>query len=299
MSGHTYRNADVDVAGGSLRVGVWEPPGDPSAPTVLALHGITATHRSWMFLPEHLPRSRIVAPDLRGRGRSNHLPGPYGMRRHAEDLTAVLAALGLDRVQVIGHSMGAFVAVELAYIRPALVSELLLVDGGLPFEIPTGMDQAELTQSVLGPAIERLSRTFPEPHAYREFWAAHPAFGPELLAELGDYFDYELERDGDQWRPSARIEAISADQADVLDTDATTRALTSVRVPTTFVHAARGLQDGAPLYGPEQVNMWQEHLPLMTTTWSTEHNHYTIVMSRAGARLVAQQLSGSGEGVRR
>src|SRR5690625_1586272 len=136
MSTHAYHRRDIEVAGGLLRVGVWEPTNQsaPVPPTVLALHGITANHLSWMFLPEQLPGVRVVAPDLRGRGRSNRLPGPYGIGNHTEDLIAVLTALGTDRATVVGHSMGAFVAVELAYRHPATVSELLLVDGGLRSE---------------------------------------------------------------------------------------------------------------------------------------------------------------------
>ncbi len=91
MTSPTYRTHDVPVAGGTLRVGVWEPPeATAETPTVLAIHGITASHRCWLAVVEALPQVRIVAPDLRGRGRSNQLPGPYGMPAHAADLVAVL-----------------------------------------------------------------------------------------------------------------------------------------------------------------------------------------------------------------
>ena len=53
---------------------------------------------------------RLIAPDLRGRGRSNTLPGPFGMTRHADDMAAVLDFLGVPRAVVVGHSMGGFVS---------------------------------------------------------------------------------------------------------------------------------------------------------------------------------------------
>lgn len=299
MSTHTYRAVDVPVSGGTLRVGVWDPVA-PAGPvrTVLAVHGITATHRSWCYLPAALPGARVVAPDLRGRGRSNRLPGPWGMARHAADLAAVLAELGAGPVPVIGHSMGAFASVALAHRHPDLVEQLVLVDGGLPIDLPAGADPDTVMEAVLGPAIRRLSMTFPDPGAYRAFWADHPAFGPALVADLGDYFDYDLEPDGDAWRPSSRIDAVTQDQRELVTAAAVAPALEGLMVPTRFVHAPRGLLDDAPLYTADHVTRWEERIATMTTTWTSDLNHYTIVMSPSGARLVADQLSPTPEGVR-
>ena len=110
----SYRTLDVAVRGGTLRAGVWGPQ-DPGTPTVLAIHGITASHRCWTLLAGQLPGVRIIAPDLRGRGRSNALPAPYGMVSHAEDMAALLDAAGVEKAVVLGHSMGAFVAVVTAH----------------------------------------------------------------------------------------------------------------------------------------------------------------------------------------
>ena len=71
---------DVPVAGGTLRVASWPGTGVP----VLAIHGITSSSRTWPFLAESVDNP-VFAPDLRGRGRSNHLPGPVGIAQHAED----------------------------------------------------------------------------------------------------------------------------------------------------------------------------------------------------------------------
>ena len=50
-----YRTVDAPVAGGTLRVGVWEPAdGAADAPTVLLVHGVTASHRSWPLVTRHL-----------------------------------------------------------------------------------------------------------------------------------------------------------------------------------------------------------------------------------------------------
>ena len=133
-----YRTTEVEVRGGTLHTAIWGPE-DPAAPTILAVHGVTASHKAWPELAEALPDVRIIAPDLRGRGRSNALPAPYGMPSHAEDLAAVLAALSTGPVVVVGHSMGAFAAVVLANLFPERVRSLVLVDGGLPLQVPAGL----------------------------------------------------------------------------------------------------------------------------------------------------------------
>ena len=115
----SYETVDVEVRGGSLRVGIW---GTETEAPVLAVHGITANHLAWQLVAEALPDVRIVAPDLRGRGRSSGLPGPYGMVQHADDLAQLIDQLGLGPVPVVGHSMGGFVAVAVADRHPDLIS---------------------------------------------------------------------------------------------------------------------------------------------------------------------------------
>lgn len=87
MTARTARAVEVPVAGGVLRVGVWDAA--PDAPTILAVHGVTSSHLAWQLLAEELPGVRIVAPDLRGRGQSNALAGPAGMAAHADDLAEI------------------------------------------------------------------------------------------------------------------------------------------------------------------------------------------------------------------
>ena len=108
----------VPVRGGRLRVTCW-PGRREESPVALAVHGITANSRAWDVVARQLDGEvTVLAPDLRGRGLSASLPGPYGMAEHAADLVAVLDHLGVARALVLGHSMGAFVACMAAVRYP-------------------------------------------------------------------------------------------------------------------------------------------------------------------------------------
>lgn len=311
---HTYATLDVPVAGGRLRVGVWDPVaagGSVAAddgtdggarravPTVLAVHGITASHRAWPAVVAALPGVRVVAPDLRGRGRSNTLPGPYGMGAHADDLATVLDALGVESVVALGHSMGAFVSVVLAHRHPGRVSRLVLVDGGIPLPPPTGLapdaTHDEVLRALLGPAVERLERTFADREEYRGFWRAHPAFASAWAEPWGDvvagYVDYDLVGEAPTLRPASSGAAVSADSLELYEGGPLADALAGDRpldVPLVLLRAPRGLLDEPEaLYSPEHLAAWRERLPGLRTRDVAGINHYTIIMSPPGVEAVA------------
>lgn len=286
------RQHDIPVAGGTLRV-VEQGPAD--APALIAVHGITASHLAWAAVAAALPDFRVIAPDLRGRGRSNSLPGPFGMHAHAGDLVSVMDALGIDRAIVAGHSMGAFVAVALADAAPERVSSLVLVDGGIPLAVPAGRTQAEQVQTTLGAALARLSRTFASPEEYREFWFEHPALSGLPQDVIARYADYDLAGSAPELRPATSAATVARDTDDLYGA-APEAALLGIRVPTSFLSTPRGLADETPgLYSPAELALWHERMlaagvPLTEFREVADVNHYTILMSDAGAGDVARSI---------
>jgi lipase len=286
----TYRRHDVPVDGGALRVGEWGPD-DPDAPTVIAVHGITGSHLAWAVVAEALPEVRLIAPDLRGRGRSAGLPAPYGMARHAADIEAVIEALDLPPAMLVGHSMGGFVALVTAHLYPGRFSEVLLIDGGLPLAIPAGISRDDLLAATLGPAAARRSMTFPDRAAYLEFWKQHPAFASDWSQAVVDYVNYDLTGTEPELRPSPSFDAVKADSMELYGGESVLAALAGMRHPVTLMTAPRGLLDQTPgLYSPSEIERWRAELPAVTILEVPDVNHYTIVMGAAGASAIARQV---------
>ncbi|WP_342664738.1 alpha/beta hydrolase [Microbacterium luticocti] len=287
-----HREVDVPVAGGALHVGVWDGAA-PDAPTALLVHGVTSSHRAWPFLADRLPGVRLIAPDLRGRGRSNTVAGPAGMAAHAGDMAAVLDAFGVDRTVVVGHSMGGFVSVVLADRHPDRVSRLVLIDGGLPLPVPPGLDPEQVVHLVLGPTAERLTMRFASVAAYLDFWRAHPAFRGAWTDELEDYLAYDLVDDGDgMYRPATAYATVVDDTVDMNTGTALPDALSRLRHPTRLVTVPRGLQDETPgLYPPAHRERVLAQHPGIRHTHLDGFNHYTIVMSPAGADAIAPMIT--------
>ncbi|MBF4993628.1 alpha/beta hydrolase [Arthrobacter gandavensis] len=288
----TYTTAAVPVRGGTLHTGIWGP-NDPEAPAILAIHGVTASHRTWTMVADSLPGMRVIAPDLRGRGRSNTLPGPYGMPVHADDLAAVLTALAVPRAVVAGHSMGAFAALVLANRHPHLVESLVLVDGGLPLDVPAGLSDEQVIQAVLGPAAERLEQVFGSLADYEQFWAPHPAFAGRWNDLLRDYLAYDLQPHGSGFRAATSVQALTEDTAELHRGTALLQALKELDHPVRLLRAPRGLMDEEPgLYSPDYISSWQGKLPQLQISDVPGTNHYTVVMDDPGASAVAAVLAG-------
>lgn len=276
------RELRVALDDGELSVAEFGPA---DAPAMLAVHGITSSSRAWLALARHLPEVRIVAPDLRGRGRSAGLPPSRGLRHHASDLARLVEHLGLDQpLPVVGHSMGAFVAVAFAADRPEAVSSLLLVDGGLPLRRPEGIADADLAAAVLGPVAARLSAVYPDRDAYREFWRGHPAFAGAYGPDLDAYADYDLAGESPRLRPATTPAAIAADALDLYGAPWYLDALAGLRVPVRMLRASRGLLDEpAGLY----VHLGDPPAAPVPVTDVPGTNHYTILMTDPGAGVVA------------
>jgi pimeloyl-ACP methyl ester carboxylesterase len=111
---------------------VYPAPG-AAAPTVVCLHGLMRTGRDFEDLAAHLAaHSRVIVPDVRGRGRSARDPNfnNYQIPVYLADLQRLLTGLAAARVTLIGTSMGGLMAMVLAAMEPLALAGIVLNDVG-------------------------------------------------------------------------------------------------------------------------------------------------------------------------
>ncbi|HEX2220822.1 MAG TPA: alpha/beta fold hydrolase [Gemmatimonadales bacterium] len=99
-------------------------------PALLLLHSLGGNSDQWSAQLEHLRECRrAIALDLRGHGRSEPPPdGDHSIEAHARDVSAVIDALGVEQLALVGHSFGAGVALAYAGMEPSRVTHLVLAD---------------------------------------------------------------------------------------------------------------------------------------------------------------------------
>ena len=107
--------------------------GGPEAPPVMLLHALGDTANDWGTVAAALaPDFRVFAVDLRGHGGSGR-PGRYSFELMRDDVVAVLEALNIRDVALVGHSMGGVVAYLIALAQPGRVSRLVIEDAPPPY----------------------------------------------------------------------------------------------------------------------------------------------------------------------
>ena len=272
------RVVSVPVPGGELAVEVTSAASDP----VLAVHGVSSTRRLWDWLRVEAPELSLVAPDLRGRGDSIGVTGASSVARHADDMVAVLDALGLDAVHVCGMSMGGFVAVDLAHRFPDRVRSLVLVDGGFPMASPPGLTR-ELLPVVFADRMGRLEQVWDSLDDYRDFFVSGtaPLLDPNDPL-LRDYLAHDL-RDG---RVRLSGDALLSDAESIYFGE---NPWEQLDLPIRFLHAEWSSgKDTAPAYPPDAVERYRGKT--VTTRFLPGLDHGGSIMTAQGAAATAELL---------
>lgn len=281
----------VAVDGGELAVATW---GHGPVPLV-GLHGISANHASFGQIADAIGRRRadvtLHVPDLRGRGRSAALPGPFGLARHAEDVVRLLERLAPARPILVGHSMGAYVAALVARRHPRRVAGVVLVDGGLPLEVdvPAGSSDAETVRAVVGPALDRLTTTYGDEASHTATFREHPALAGSWTPVLDAYAAADRVRtSGGGWRSAVSPEAVATDGVGPVRDPEVRSAVAELTVPAVLLTAPRGLRDEpGGLCRADAVTRLRRANPAVQVEEIADVNHYTIVFDPVAAERVA------------
>lgn len=132
-------------------------------PAILLIHGIGDNSTTWSTVqPKLAQRFTVIAPDLLGHGQSDKPRADYSVAAYANGMRDLLSVLDIDRVTVIGHSLGGGVAMQFAYQFPQLVDRLILVgSGGVTKDVNMALRVASLPMGSEALALLRLPLVLP------------------------------------------------------------------------------------------------------------------------------------------
>ncbi|BBY16491.1 alpha/beta fold hydrolase [Mycolicibacterium litorale] len=132
-------------------------------PAILLIHGIGDNSTTWNTVQSKLAqRFTVIAPDLLGHGRSDKPRADYSVAAYANGMRDLLSVLDIDRVTVVGHSLGGGVAMQFAYQFPQFVDRLILVGaGGVTKDVNIALRAASLPMGSEALALLRLPLVLP------------------------------------------------------------------------------------------------------------------------------------------
>ncbi len=162
-------------------------------PTLIMLHGLTANAHEFdgLITAGLCPSYRVLAPDLRGRGRSDKPSTGYSMADHAADVLGLLDALALNQVILVGHSFGGILALFMAARYPERVSRIILIDLSEAAIHPS-------TAGIIRASLKRLEKVFPSWTVYKSEMQKMPYLDGYWDPVVESYFraDMEINQDG-------------------------------------------------------------------------------------------------------
>ncbi|MFC4910184.1 alpha/beta fold hydrolase [Actinomadura gamaensis] len=208
-------------------------------PALLLIHGIADSSETWLPVFEALAeRFTVIAPDLLGHGASAKPRADYAVAAYACGMRDLLTVLGVDRVTVVGHSLGGGVAMQFAYQFPERCERLVLVaSAGMGSQVHPVFRLASAPGA--GPGLVLLSSA----PVRTAVLTAAPLVKLLGAAGLGPDFDYVLTRYAQFADPTARrafLRTIRA-AADVRGQAITMRdrSYLAVNLPTLIIWGTR------------------------------------------------------------
>lgn len=262
----------------TIQLAHWQGPG----PNVLAVHGLTANCRSFdTIAQETAPPLNLYAVDLRGRGLSDHPGTGYSLEHHSADLAQVIAYLGLERMVVMGHSLGAFIALALAARHPELVAGLILLDGGAVLT----PEQWTRVGAGVASSVERLGKRFDSRASYLE--AIRKASPAGWNSALEEYYLYDCREYDDGYGSRIDPGHIAEERSNLSQTDL---AALHARVtcPVLVLRALRPMLGGDEMVLPDQaLPAFRRALPSASLVELPELDHFGMVFQPSLQRTQA------------
>jgi pimeloyl-ACP methyl ester carboxylesterase len=244
-------------------------------PPIVCVHGLTANAFCFQSYADALASDyRVIAYDLRGRGDSDKLEDGYSIPIHTDDLSELIDELNLERPIIIGHSLGALIALNFAAQYPDKLSKLVLIDAGAPLPWKTSAEQPLwLTASIsrLGVPIA----------SYKEYIArlqAVPFLGPYWNEYVDLYFKHDVYPNSDGTVTSKTYREAIIEEGEHFNDINPAALWDRVQVPTLLLRAGQGLfTDDDQLLPERAAAQMQQAIPDCHFVNFPTLNHYTIL----------------------
>lgn len=269
------------VTAGGVNIQYIDAPG--GAPTLMMLHGLSANAHCFngLIAAGLSPQYRVIAPDLRGRGRTDKPVTGYSIPDHAGDVLALMDLLGLERVVLGGHSFGAYVAIYLASRHPDRVEKLIVIDAAITLNPRVG--------DLLKPSLDRLTRVSPSVDAYLAEARSAPHLDGFWDASIERYFRAEIQENADGTAQSATSASAIAQSMQGLGGESWETLVGSVQQPTLLLNAigAYGPPGTPALVEAEYARRTADAFPDVRYV-VVPGNHMTMVFGKAAVAVLRE-----------
>jgi malonyl CoA-acyl carrier protein transacylase len=230
------------------------------APLVLCVHGILEQGAAWSEVAIRLAQKgyRVIAPDLRGHGRSDHVGkgGSYNLLDFLADIDAIAETLTDESFTLVGHSLGSMIAALFASIRPQKVKNLVLVETGLPTEVNEDESAEQLATHLDYLACASEHPIFPDvTTAADRLRQATPALSQSLAMMLAQRITEPCEG-GVRWRWAPLLRTRAGIGFNGIDRTRYLGLLRRIQTPITLVYG-----DKSNFHRPEDLSEQQAAIP--------------------------------------
>jgi pimeloyl-ACP methyl ester carboxylesterase len=271
MMVHPVRDERVLVNDLSLHVVQWGTSGPP----VIFIHGLTANAFCFQTFADELSSDhRVIAYDLRGRGDSDKPATGYNIPAHVADLAKLIDTLEVEQPIIVGHSLGALIALSFAAFHPHVLQKLVLIDAGAPLAWSTIEDQP----AWLTAAVARLGTPHLSLQTYIQALKQAPFLGPYWNEAIDLYFQHDVAHQSDgtvvskTYRGGIIEEGVNTLQFRYDEQWA------RVTVPTLLLRAGHGLFfDDDQLLSTADAQAIQQGIAQCRYVNYPSLNHYTII----------------------
>ncbi len=255
-----------------IQVAIWEGTAENN---VLCIHGLAANCRSWDTVCSALaPEHYLIAMDLRGRGASDRPDTGYSVDHHAEDVRCLLDDLGIEKINLMGHSFGAFVCMVFASKYPERTKRLVLIDGGGKLS----EEQIENIMPIVQLPLQRLDKIYPSKEAYLNE-IKDKGFLRPWTPEIETMYVHDMEPANGGVTTRTKIACIQEDIANVqqypLD-----QLYSGIKQPVLVLRSVTGVFGDKDIVLPDSaIEHMTENLSDSRCVDIVDTNHFSIVLS--------------------